>query len=132
VYSLEDRMRAVELYLQYGYSPAAVRRELGYPTKNTVQQWAREFATTGALHEWSHPHRPRHSEEEKQTAIDYCLEHGRCMRRAVRSLGYPSEARLKEWLDEVLPERRGLHSTGLSRPKVELTLEQKQATVVEL
>ena len=38
VYSLEDRMRAVELYFKYGGRSATVRRELGYPTKNTFKQ----------------------------------------------------------------------------------------------
>jgi hypothetical protein len=44
-------MKAVELYFKCGGSPAAVRRVLGYPTKNTIKQWAREFRATGALHE---------------------------------------------------------------------------------
>ncbi len=132
VYSLEDRMKAVELYLKCGSSPAAARRELGYPTKNTLKQWAREYRATGALHERYRPRRPKHSEEQKQTAVDYYLQHGRSMRRTVRALGYPSQAKLKAWLDEALPERPGLYSTGLSRPKVELTFEQKQAAVVDL
>jgi transposase-like protein len=132
VYSLEDRMKAVELYFKYGGSPAAVRRELGYPTKNTVKQWAREFESAGALHERCRRHPPRYSEEQKRAAVGYYLEHGRSMQRTVRALGYPHKATLKEWLDEALPERRGLHSTGLSHPKVELTIEQKQADVVDL
>ena len=132
VYTLEDRMKAVNLYFKYGGSPAAVRRELGYPTKNTVKQWAREFKATGVLHERSRPHRSRYSVEQRQAAVDYYLEHGRNMNRTARALGYPHQATLKEWLDEALPERCGLHSTGLPVPKVELTLEQKQAAVVEL
>ena len=132
MYSLEDRMKAVDLYFKYGGSPAAVRRELGYPTKNTIKQWAREFKAIGTLRDRCRPHPPRYSEEQKQTAVDYYLEHGRSMRRTVRALGYPHQATLKEWLDEAVPDRHGLRSTGLFQPKVELTLEQKQAAVVDL
>jgi len=38
MYSIEDRLRAVELHVRYGGRSAAVRRELGYPTKNALKQ----------------------------------------------------------------------------------------------
>lgn len=132
MYSLEDRLKAVELYFKYGGRSAAVRRELGYPTKNALKQWIREFKVAGALRTGRRPPPPRYSEEQKQTAVAYYLEHGRSMQRTMRVLGYPHKETLKKWLDEALPERRGLHSTGLSHPKVELTLEQRQAAVVDL
>ena len=126
VYSLEERMKAVSLYFKYGCSPAAVRRELGYPTKNTVKQWAREFRATGALHERSHRNRhgSKYSEEQKQVAVDHYLQHARNQRRTIAALGYPNRETLRQWLDEALPDRRGLRSKRRLQPKGEFTPEQ--------
>jgi len=65
VYTLEDRMRAVNLYFKYGGNSAAVRRELGYPTKNALKQWVREYKTTGTLHDGYRPRVAKYSEEQK-------------------------------------------------------------------
>ena len=37
MYSYEDRMRAVELYIKLGKRLGATIRELGYPTKNALK-----------------------------------------------------------------------------------------------
>lgn len=38
VYSLEQRMKAVELFLKYERNFAATRRELGYPSRAALGQ----------------------------------------------------------------------------------------------
>ncbi len=43
MYSCEDRMRAVELYIKYGCHSAAVIRELGYPNHHTLLYWYDEY-----------------------------------------------------------------------------------------
>jgi transposase-like protein len=43
MYSYEDRVRAVELYIKLGKRAAATIRQLGYPTKNALKGWHREF-----------------------------------------------------------------------------------------
>lgn len=50
MYSLEERMKAVDLYFKYGGSSAAVRRELGYPSKRALKLWVGEYKSTGLLH----------------------------------------------------------------------------------
>ena len=37
MYSYEDRMRALALYVKLGKRPHATIRELGYPTKNALR-----------------------------------------------------------------------------------------------
>ena len=64
--------------------------------------------------------------------MKHYLEHGRNLRRSIRALGYPNKGTFRKWLDEVLPDREGLHSKRRLEPKVELTVEQKQAAVVDL
>jgi transposase-like protein len=42
MYSYEDRLRAVELYIRLGKRLKATIRQLGYPTKNALRGWYRE------------------------------------------------------------------------------------------
>jgi transposase-like protein len=51
VYSYEDRLRAVELYIKYDLSAADTIRELGYPSYKMLVRWYREYQETGRLHE---------------------------------------------------------------------------------
>ena len=39
MYSREERMKAVELYIKYDKSAAAAIRELGYPDRHTLRSW---------------------------------------------------------------------------------------------
>jgi len=49
MYSYEERLRAVKLYLKYGRRLKATIRELGYPTKNSLKAWYAEFEEEGHL-----------------------------------------------------------------------------------
>lgn len=39
MYSYEDRIRAVELYIKVGKRIGVTIRQLGYPTKNALKSW---------------------------------------------------------------------------------------------
>jgi putative transposase len=43
MYSYEARVRAVRLYIKLGKRVAATIRQLGYPTKNSLKSWHREY-----------------------------------------------------------------------------------------
>ena len=43
MYSYGKRMRAVEIYVKSGFSPRVVYNALGYPSKNSVKKWHREY-----------------------------------------------------------------------------------------
>ncbi|WOC16170.1 hypothetical protein MP213Fo_16430 [Pseudochrobactrum sp. MP213Fo] len=49
MYTYEERMRAVELYIMLGKRVRATIRELGYPTKNTLMGWYREYERSQVL-----------------------------------------------------------------------------------
>lgn len=49
MYSYEERLRAVKLYLKYGGRLKTTIRELGYPTKNSLKAWCAEFEEGGHL-----------------------------------------------------------------------------------
>ena len=42
MYSLEERMSAVQLYIKSGFSEGAVIRELGYPSPVALRNWNKE------------------------------------------------------------------------------------------
>lgn len=132
MYTLEDRMRAVNLYIKYGGNLAAVCRELGYPTKEALKQWVQEYEAAGGLHARYRSRTPKYSEQQKQEAVNYYLAHGRSLRRCIQALGYPNRGTLRQWLDEAVPDRRIVRTGGLLQPKVEFTCEQKKRAVMEL
>ncbi|WP_422824028.1 hypothetical protein [Variovorax robiniae] len=43
MYSYDDRVRAVELYVKLGKRTGATIRQLGYPTKNSLKSWYLEY-----------------------------------------------------------------------------------------
>ena len=44
MYSYEQRKKAVELYIQYGFALRAVVRESGYPTsEQSIRNWYKEY-----------------------------------------------------------------------------------------
>ena len=113
MYSFEDRMRAVELYIKYGHSVADVIRELGYPNRGSLRNWFREFEESGDLR--AGKARPRSfSDGRVRATVDHYLEHGRSPARTVRTMGYPkSKATLVAWVDELaLGQRHEVRACG--------------------
>ena len=104
MYSYEDRLRAVKLYIQYEKSYASVYRELGYPpSSHSIKLWYKEYEQNGDLHK-SYNKTNKYSEEQRRTAIQYYVEHGRSKSRTVKALGYPTRQQLTEWIKQDLPD----------------------------
>lgn len=105
MYSLEQRKRAVELYIKYGLKATATIRELGYPSRAQLVSWHREWQENGGrLTDRSLEH---YTLEQKRAAVRHYLTHGRCNAFTRRELGYPKcTAKLAEWIDEYAPGER--------------------------
>lgn len=97
MYSHEQRMKAVELYIKYDFYEAKVIRELGYPTFNMIPVWYAEYLANGTLHEFKKRY-SKHSTDQKLTAIEHYFKHGQCISRTVEALGYPSRPILTQWV----------------------------------
>ena len=125
MYSYEDKMKALELYLMYDRSAAAAINELGYPNRHTLRLWYMEFAENGDL---SRGHHRRYDDFQKRAAVDHFFDHGQCLARTVRQLGYPkSKELLASWVDELEPGRRRRRAKAGS-----FTDDQKREAVIAL
>ena len=130
MYSYEDRIRAITLYIKLGKRTGATIRQLGYPTKNALKSWHREYEQSRDLPAGYVLSRPKYSDEQKEVAVQHYLNHDRCLAGTLKALGYPCRDTLAAWLDELHPETRKRvvgKARGVLRP-----LELKQAAVIEL
>lgn len=127
MYSHEDRLRAVQLYIKLGKRIGLTLRQLGYPSKNALLSWHREYDQRLDL-PVRYVRRPRHSHACRELAVQHYLEQGRCIAATIRTLGYPSRALLSKWLQELNPQE-GTPVVGRSR---ELTPAAKQSAVIAL
>ena len=132
MYSYEERLRAVKLYIKYDHSLSAVIRELGYPSHQALLQWYREYITQGDLHAECVRHRRRckFTMEQRKAAVAYYQEHGQNLARTVKKLGYPSRATLFNWLKEDIG--RSTHPCHSGSPVVKLQQDQKEQAVIDL
>jgi transposase InsO family protein/transposase-like protein len=127
MYSYEDRLRAVQLYIKLGKRIGLTIRQLGYPTENALKTWHREYEQRHDLPA-GYVRLPRYSPAQKERAVEHYLEHGRCIAATIKSLGYPSRSLLSEWLQELHPQER----TRVVGRSPELAPAAKQSAVIAL
>ena len=97
MFSYEDRLRAVPLYIKLDKRIGLTIRQLGYPTKNALLSWHREYERRLDLPA-GYVRQPRYSQAHKELAVRHYFEHGRCIAATVKALGYPSRSLLSVWL----------------------------------
>lgn len=130
MYSYEDRIRAVKLYIKLGKRTGATIRKLGYPTKNALKSWHREYEQGRDLPVGYARSRPKYSDEQKKVAAQHYLDHDRCLAGTLKALGYPCRDTLAAWVDELHPKtRKRVVGKARSVPRPQAL---KQAAVIEL
>ena len=66
MYSYEDRLRAVKLYIQYDKNYASVYREPEYPpSSHSIKIWYKEYVQNGNLYK-SYNKTTKYSEEQRR------------------------------------------------------------------
>jgi putative transposase len=130
MYSYDDRIRAVELYIKLGKRVRPAIRQLGYPTKNSLKGWYREYEQRLDLPVGYAGREPKYSQTQKEAAVEHYLTHDRCVAATMRALGYPGRGTLAAWVREAIPESRKavVGSIGLRRYPESM----KQAGVIAL
>lgn len=129
MYSYEERLKAVLLYIQYDLSAASVIRELGYPDYKSLIAWYRQYIETGKLVKNSEPY-TKYTEKQRSIAVKHYLEHGKCISRTCRVLGYPSRPLLTQWIKEDVPAE--IRPCNKGQSLVHLSKEQKEQVAIEL
>ncbi len=129
MYSYADRLKAVKLYIKYDHRVATVLQELGYPSKNALKQWYREYIKNDGLHE-KHGRQSKYTATQRSAAVEYYLEHGRSISRTIKALGYPHRETLREWLNELASNERGV--CVKNHAMIKYTYDQKKEAVLEL
>jgi transposase InsO family protein/transposase-like protein len=127
MFSYEDRLRAVRLYIKLGKRLGLTIRQLGYPTKNALKTWYHEYEQRLDLPA-GYVRQPRYSQEHKERAVEHHRDHGRCIAATIKALGYPSRSLLSAWIQELNPQARA-PVVGRSQ---EPTPEAKQSAVIAL
>lgn len=132
MYSYEDRMRAIQLYIKYDKNMASVIRELGYPSRQMLYLWYDEFKKKGVLRDDDNYGRSnsKFTSEQRKQAIEYYLEHGKCASRTIKALGFPKPTTLRDWIREDLPNDKK-HCIA-NKTLVKCTQEQKEQAVIRL
>jgi transposase InsO family protein/transposase-like protein len=103
---------------------------LGYPTKNALKSWHREYEYSRDLQVGYVRSRQKYSDEQKQAAVEHYLDNDRCIASTMKALGYPCRGTLTVWIDELHPQVRQ-RIVGRA-PNVQHPLELKNAAVIEL
>ena len=89
MYSYEDRLRAVQLYIQLGKRVGPTLRQLGYPTKNTLKGWYRAYEQMLDLPAGYAHKKQRYSQAQKEEAVEHYRTHGQCIASTIHALDYP-------------------------------------------
>lgn len=126
MYSREDKLKAVELFIKYDYSPQSAIDELGYPSRGSLYNWYREYLGNEGDIPAKNPYR-RYGDEQGRAAVGHCFEHGKCLARTCRMPGYPSKELLAAWIDELEPGRR-----KANRAMREITECERENAVIRL
>jgi len=130
MYSYEDRIRAVELFIKLGKRVRSTIRQLGYPTKNALKCWYREYEQRLDLPVGYAGRKPKYSQARKEAAVEHYLTHDRCIAATMRALGYPGRGTLTAWVREALPQSRRAVVGSVGRPRYPESM--KQAGVIGL
>jgi putative transposase len=69
MYSYDDRIRAVELYIKLGKRVGPTIRQLGYPTKNALKGWYRAYQQRCDLPVGYAGREPKFSQAQKAAAV---------------------------------------------------------------
>lgn len=130
MYTFEERMKAVELYIQSGCSEGTVIRTLGYSSNTALRNWYKEYLSTGCLRTESEP-KSRYTQEQKVAAVEYYAINRTTLTQTCRALGYPTRYVLRRWILEIRPELLKKQRTPCAKdkPLVRYTQAEKQEAV---
>ena len=130
MYTHQEMLKAVKLYIKLDKRIALTIQTLGYPTKNTLRSWYKNYLLSGDLSHGYTRHKQVYTEQQKVEAIQHYVENGCCIAHTIRCLGYPCGETLRKWLYEKYPERHRSRTSLLKKKSFSQT--QKTQAVINL
>jgi transposase InsO family protein/transposase-like protein len=127
MYSYDDRLRAVQLYIKLGKRAGLTIRQLGYPTKNALKAWHRTYEQRQDVPA-AYMRGPKYTLAQRQLAVDHFVANGRCLAITIKALGYPSRSLLASWIRDAHPELR----PRVGQAHEALSSQAKQSAVMAL
>ena len=127
MYSYDDRLRAVQLYIKLGKRAGLTIRQLGYPTKNALKTWHRVYEQRQDLPP-TYMREPKYTPAQRRLAVDHFVANGRCLAITIKELGYPSRSLLAGWIRDEHPELR----PRVGQAHEALSSQAKQSAVMAL
>ena len=131
MYSYEDRIKAVKLYIKLGKRAATTVRILGYPSQKYLRQWYLIYNETGDLPK-NYKRTPKYSVVQKQEALKHYFEHGECFTFTQSVLGYPCAHVFNDWLKQYKSDDFFEHQPKCYRAKSIIPSHKKKEAVIEL
>lgn len=124
MYSTEQRKLAIETYIKFDLSAADTVAELGYPARQSLKAWYKDYLEHGEVGPPKRQREPKFTLEMRQAAVGYYLAHGRSLTRTMRRMGYPASREcLCDWIDELAPGQRKVQG---ARPKARTRLRREE------
>lgn len=113
MYSRNQRLEAVQLYIESGHRCRHVIRQLGYPQSPvSLRSWYGDYLEerqSGTII-FGDSRKSKYTELQKHRAVDHYLRNGKCYAQTIKSPGYPHKESLIKWIDELAPGQRILHT----------------------
>jgi len=96
MYTQEQKLKAIELYIKSKLSVRAVISTLGYPSPNMLRRWCRSYLSNEKT---LPPPKRKYTEEYKQCVIDKYYENNEDISLTAKQNGLPRST-LVDWLQE--------------------------------
>ncbi|SHD77692.1 conserved protein of unknown function [[Clostridium] ultunense Esp] len=129
MYTLEEKKKAVDLYIQYDKQLLKTINTLGYLSRNSLRKWYYEFRDSGKFKS-KYTRKQKYTKEQREKAIKYYFDHESNATKTIAALGYPCRAILKVWIDEKIPGQQ--KDCSYQKSLVEYNEEQKKSAVKKL
>lgn len=132
MYSTEQRKLAIEAYIKFDLSAADTVAKLGYPTRQSLRAWYKDYLEHGEVRPPKRQREPKFTLGMRRAAVDHHLAHGGgSLAGTMRRMGYPAGREcLCDWIDELAPGQRKYRGPN---PKAgPVPLEEKAQAVAEL
>lgn len=128
MYTIQERKKAIRLYIKYGLKAAPTIRELGYPSRKMLKRWYVDYKKNNKVF-INTKRKSRYSKDQRKKAVNFYLTHGKNIAYTVKKLGYPSRSVLSNWICEDVKN----HQSGILKGKniVQYTLEEKKNAALE-